>query len=719
MDDISLYLSLDLPIIPLCSWNHEGMTEAHCLKCASPGKVPLIANWTQWSKTSPSDVKKWQRAGQINYGLPLGRVSEIIGIDIDTEQGEQLVKQLDLPETWEFSTGRGKRLLFSYKGPETKKYIHLVQGKEAFSILGDGQQTVLPPSIHNSGTPYVWTKSPREIPIAVAPPNVVAFICKTPIEVLLDSKIGEGSRNNHLLKVAGSLVGKGMPRDQVHDYLLYWNRENCNPPLPVKEIDAMLSVLYTKEAIKISTKSGSTTRGKSLTEPFKPSKLAEEFLIAQSNLGIQWKYSAEQGSMFKFISGPWIKQDQVGIQKSIREYISPKGYDSVSYVQEVLAAVKELVLCDTEGMFDIGRQAEKFYNKICLADGILYWQTGEFVPWSPDILSTIKLPVTYKPGVRSDIWESALEQWLPDLASRQFLQKYIGLSLIPDNSYRIAVFLYGKGANGKSMFLDAIRTIFGDALVSIPLHRITQKFEVASLQNKLINICADIDSRYMEETSVLKGLISGDILRGEHKFGKSFDFAPVARLIFSANTLPIVADKSHAWYSRWAFIHFDQTFEIDSEFKRSFIVSREAIFNWALEGLLMLKGVGVGVEGEEASGEEASGLQLAPKMLQHSADYLAINDPVVAFVNEVLERVLHVGRDTQVPSLALYRLYVDWCSTMGYQPCNNNHFSQRIQATGIEKARRPHLGKTTVVYIGVQVVSSWNSTYNSVVALYR
>ena len=55
--DEALYLvSLGLPLLPICSPTHKGMSQVHIARCKSPGKVPLLKNWVNWSGTSKEDI---------------------------------------------------------------------------------------------------------------------------------------------------------------------------------------------------------------------------------------------------------------------------------------------------------------------------------------------------------------------------------------------------------------------------------------------------------------------------------------------------------------------------------------------------------------------------------------------------------------------------------------------------------------------------------------
>ena len=181
------YVQLGLPIIPFCSWNHEGIkpNSMHATKiCKCKGKVPLI-KWRDHEETTLQDITDWKNEFQAyNIGMAMGGKTGYIGIDIDGAEGETILAELQqgrkLPETWEFTSGAGRRLIYAIpKGLETKKSVNTGKGVHTeCSILADGQVTVLPPSIHHTGKRYQWVagKSPMESDCAMAPQWLIDLV---------------------------------------------------------------------------------------------------------------------------------------------------------------------------------------------------------------------------------------------------------------------------------------------------------------------------------------------------------------------------------------------------------------------------------------------------------------------------------------------------------------------------------------------------------------
>jgi hypothetical protein len=100
----------------------------------------------------------WNRWPRANVGIVLGRVSRLIGLDIDGPEAFDLLKEIlpqKLPTTLEFKTpGGGKRLLFTIPPTLVVPKKRWDRGSSHLIVLGEGSYTVMPPSIHANGKVY-------------------------------------------------------------------------------------------------------------------------------------------------------------------------------------------------------------------------------------------------------------------------------------------------------------------------------------------------------------------------------------------------------------------------------------------------------------------------------------------------------------------------------------------------------------------------------------
>jgi len=209
----------------------------------------------------------------------------------------------------------------------------------------------------------------------------------------------------------------------------------------------------------------------------------------------------------------------------------------------------------------------------------------------------------------------------------------------------------GPGDNGKSTLLQVLSELLGsDAIATETFQTLTDnRFAAARLWDKLANICADIPASAVRYTGTFKMLTGGDLLRGEHKFREAFDFRNPAKLIFSANELPQVNDKTFAFWRRWILIAFTEDFagREDRDLAEKLRSELPGILNWALEGLRELR---------TARGFDVDGIADALK-----EEWKRRADSLYWFVSEC------VGPSTYgwVSTSDFYRLYAEFAEANG------------------------------------------------------
>jgi hypothetical protein len=155
------YLARGWCPVPLCHPHHYGNGKEHCGRCDSPGKAPLIL-WTEYQDRRPTRQELedwWRRWPQSGVGILLGPVSGLVGIDVDGPDAEDLLAELsggDLQDRLEFTTARGRRLLYRLaEGLELPSRTFEVEGGE-LKFMCRGSMTVMPPSRHRNGSVYAW-----------------------------------------------------------------------------------------------------------------------------------------------------------------------------------------------------------------------------------------------------------------------------------------------------------------------------------------------------------------------------------------------------------------------------------------------------------------------------------------------------------------------------------------------------------------------------------
>lgn len=195
--------------------------------------------------------------------------------------------------------------------------------------------------------------------------------------------------------------------------------------------------------------------------------------------------------------------------------------------------------------------------------GIYDLEKNMLLPHTDKIFSINQIPAFCNIGA----YHERTDQFLNEISGndkniRTLLEELIGYCLINDCRFQKAFILLGGGSNGKSVFLKMLTEFLGDDNISsIPLEDLNGKFETAEIADKLANIADDISSEFLEDSSTFKKLVTGDKITAQRKYGQPFQFNNSAKLLFSANVLPPLSDKSFGLYRRLIIIPFLQSFK--------------------------------------------------------------------------------------------------------------------------------------------------------------
>lgn len=237
-------------------------------------------------------------------------------------------------------------------------------------------------------------------------------------------------------------------------------------------------------------------------------------------------------------------------------------------------------------------------NEINLLNGILRLEFPDhfLFPSSPAWLSPVQLPIHYDPSASPEPWNRFLAQILnPDCLD--FIWEVIGSYLTPNHSQQHAIWLSGIGANGKSTFIQALRSLLGDRNVStVSLTSLAgSTFSTSDLQGKLLNIDSDADVLALKSVAAFKQITGGDTIRAERKYQAAFDYNPFCSMLFSGNEAPRTKDTSEGLLRRILFVDFPNRFK-DSGTPPSEIIAplltpsaRSGALNCALLGLAELR----------------------------------------------------------------------------------------------------------------------------------
>lgn len=362
------------------------------------------------------------------------------------------------------------------------------------------------------------------------------------------------------------------------------------------------------------------------------------------------------GRLYRYTNGVFRSDGDHHVQHLVRELLGEKCRRR--HADEVIAWFKagEATITD-QPPADI----------INCTNGLLQWRTGTLKPHTPDVATTIQIPIKWDPAATCPTIEKFLAEIIAADAVDVILE-VIGYCLYPRLPFHRAVLFLGTGANGKSKLLSLIRALLGPRNVAnVALQAFAEnRFAAAELYGRLANLMGDLDARAIRRSDVFKQVTGGDVILAERKYAHPFGFTSFAVSIFSANEAPLASDQTEAWFRRWLIIPFENTFvdgvNADPHLDKKLAQRAE------LEGLLV-RAVHA-LRNLIARGAFAD----SPSITAAATSYRSRLDSGLAFVTDECT----IDPDAWTPRKAIYTAYRSWCLDGGRIPLSSPSFYEHL-----------------------------------------
>lgn len=372
------------------------------------------------------------------------------------------------------------------------------------------------------------------------------------------------------------------------------------------------------------------------------------------------------------------------IKTSIRSYLDRDFIEA-----KTIDAIYSLILSDSRFIVSDGEVNHRPKHWIHFRNGYYDYQTDEIHPHDPAYHETHVIPWEYEPkkypgqyriATRGEglcmetvheplLFDRVLEAMIPDLESRKMFLQYVGYAMSLDTSAQKFLLICGCGGTGKSTLLKLVEEIIGsENVVNISLQGLQDRFAPASLYMKQANICADIPLTALEEVDMIKKLTGEDMISAERKNKDHFFFRSYARLFFSANDIPYIAEKTNAFYRRMLILKMDQIPDrIDPDLFEKLREEIPNIITQIMEELYC----------SEGEIEESTISKEAVKAAHKNSD------TVEAFLDDRCK----VGERCRIDSSDLYKAYFNYCCSEERTALTNRKFYRELEKRGFQRRR--------------------------------
>jgi putative DNA primase/helicase len=450
---------------------------------------------------------------------------------------------------------------------------------------------------------------------------------------------GDG-RNRVLYEYILILQQRGFTREQIRETLRIINRFMFEVPLDEKE----LSTIYRDDAFKPDEE---IVREVSLSKCFKDdgSFLHNEFahlLVSGMNIvtvnGLCYVY--DQG-YYRYAERD-IEQAMIRLYPTIRRNQRAEVMDYIKILTHKSSAEIEV----PEYIINV---------KNCRLDV----RTGQQLPFDSSVLDFVRIPVVYDPEAYHEVLDQMLNRvFKNDIQVRALFEELVGYTLIRNCRFRKGFLFYGGGSNGKSTILNLLKKFLGEENVAtIELEKLSDRFKTAELENKLANIGDDISHREIQDTGTIKKLFTGESVTVERKGQDPFTLKSHAKMIFSTNQIPRIADRSQGMYSRLMLVPFTASFQpsdVDFDpFIEDKITTPEALsylLNLGLRGILRVLN---------------QNRFTTPKVVEEALEEFERDQSLV--LTWIEEEGIHPRTLTEQTTDALYSEFQDWCLRSGHK----------------------------------------------------
>ena len=409
----------------------------------------------------------------------------------------------------------------------------------------------------------------------------------------------------------------------------------------------------------------------------------DDFAIGfQTRNAGRFLYNFETRCWLEYDGRTWTVRDQFYMLACIREFCRENGGYEAKQPRTAsfwagcltaLTATKELLV--PQLAFDADRYL------LNTPDGTLDLRTGIMRAHNPADMLT--LCTATSPASSDGTWEWFVNDITggdPDTA--RYLQLVMGSGLSGGIEEQILPFLAGGGRNGKSVFVDTIRSALGSYATTIASSALVETRNeqhstgLTDFAGRRLCIGSEVMEGGWFNTHVLKMMTGDEMVKARRMGMNFFEFPRTWRLVLVGNDLPQIRETNVAMKARIRIIPFRQCYEgrEDRTLMTRLAADGQGVLSWLIEG---------------HKAWLAAGRQSTPSKAVEDATkaYFAAQSSVETWLDECAVRIVPDDRTNEkCPSATeLWKNYVDWKLARGEKPLSMTKFSPKLVEMGFTK----------------------------------
>ena len=413
-----------------------------------------------------------------------------------------------------------------------------------------------------------------------------------------------------------------------------------------------------------------------------PVRYSEDALAAKfaTRHGDSWRFVAGWGQWFKWTGVAWTRENTLQAFDLSRQICRQTATSAAS-------AKIRTKLSSASTVSAVERLARSDRHLACTTD---IWDRDPWLINTPDGVvdlrsgaTTAHDPLRFMTKTAGASAAGECPIWLEflytvtggDTELQSYLQRMAGYCLSGVTTEHALFFLYGTGANGKSVFANTLTEIMGDyATVAamdmfMATHGDRHPTDMAGLRGARIvtSIETEQGSRWAE--SKLKALTGGDKITARFMRQDFFEFIPQFKLLIVGNHKPSIRNVDEAMRRRLHMVPFTITIppaKRDQRLQERLLTEKDGVLAWALEGCLAW---------------QKEGLRPPAAVMAATEDYFEAEDALGRWLGEACEKASAAWSG----SSALFASWKSWAEANGEYPGSMKRFSENLGNRGFEK----------------------------------
>lgn len=329
-------------------------------------------------------------------------------------------------------------------------------------------------------------------------------------------------------------------------------------------------------------------------------------------------------------------------------------------------------------------------------NGTVDLRTAELRGHDPTDRITQLSDIEWDPDAMCPTWETFVRSAMgDDLLLTLYLQRLVGYAMTALTTEHVLAFFYGGGRNGKSTFVQAIRSMLGEYACAAPRDLLFEDragqrrhpAELAMLYGKRLAVCAEIGEGTTLDEAKVKDLTGGDTVAVRRMREDFWDLEPTHTLFLSGNHKPVIRGNDLGIWRRIRLVPWTVTVseeQVDKDLPSKLRGELPGILRWAVDGCLEW---------------QRNGLAEPPSVAAATSEYRDESDTLGQFFADHLV----FAPDVRVTRQALRVRYEAWCEDNGSKPVGAKKMAGRLKDHGVEGVNVREAGKTRDGWRGVRL----------------